>query len=61
MGFAVYLPLNGSICCLTCLEVLGALAGDTQGFQGSNNREEITEATSIPMLINKNNPLPLLA
>lgn len=48
-GFTVFLPWKGSICCLI------------QGFQGSNNREETTEAVSAPVLINKNNPFPLLA
>lgn len=62
-GFAVHLPWNCSICCLAFLEglVLGTLAGVTEGFPGSNNREGTAEAISGPMLINKNNPFSLSA
>lgn len=61
--FSVHLPWNWSICCLAFLEglVLGTLGRLTEGFQGSNNREERAEAISAPMLINKNNPFSLPA
>lgn len=62
-GFAVHLPWNCSISCLAFLEglVLGTLGGLTEGFQGSNNREEEAETISGPVLINKNNPFSLPA